>query len=84
MKRISGFTVIAVMVAAIVLTAQPVLAAEGCVTDKCHSGMGKAKFVHGPVGVGQCTVCHQSGDPNHPTKKGEIMPPTAEKLMRRP
>lgn len=35
-------------------------APDSCVTDKCHNGMGKAKFVHGPVAVGNCTVCHKS------------------------
>jgi len=30
-----------------------------CVTSKCHSKMGKAKFVHGPVAVGACTLCHK-------------------------
>ncbi len=32
--------------------------AESCVTDKCHSNMGKEKFVHGPAAVGQCVSCH--------------------------
>ncbi len=32
--------------------------AESCVTDKCHSKMGKEKFVHGPAAVGDCTACH--------------------------
>ena len=30
-----------------------------CVTAKCHSTMGKAKYVHGPAAVGDCTFCHQ-------------------------
>ena len=30
-----------------------------CVTNKCHSGMGTAKFVHGPAAEGDCTFCHQ-------------------------
>ncbi|MBZ0158127.1 MAG: cytochrome C [Alphaproteobacteria bacterium] len=34
--------------------------AESCVTDKCHSKMGKDTFVHGPAAVGQCEVCHIS------------------------
>jgi predicted CXXCH cytochrome family protein len=33
-------------------------AAESCVTAKCHSTMGKSKFVHGPVAQGECTTCH--------------------------
>ncbi|GBE34710.1 doubled CXXCH motif [bacterium BMS3Bbin06] len=30
-----------------------------CVTSKCHSKLGKDKFVHGPVAVGECKVCHK-------------------------
>ncbi|MBI5014627.1 MAG: cytochrome C [Deltaproteobacteria bacterium] len=52
------------------ISSPPVFAEEGCVTDKCHQGMGKAQFVHGPVGAGQCVVCHTEGKPNHPTKSG--------------
>lgn len=31
---------------------------ETCVTASCHAAMGKLKFVHGPVAVGDCTACH--------------------------
>ncbi len=31
---------------------------KSCVTSKCHANMGKEKYVHGPVSVGQCTICH--------------------------
>jgi predicted CXXCH cytochrome family protein len=31
---------------------------DGCVTDKCHTDMGKGEFVHGPVGAFICNVCH--------------------------
>lgn len=34
------------------------LAEEGCVTSDCHSAMGNEVWVHGPVGVGACSVCH--------------------------
>lgn len=34
---------------------------DSCVTDKCHSKMGKEKFVHGPAAVGDCIACH-TGD----------------------
>ena len=34
---------------------------DSCVTDKCHSKMGKEKFVHGPAAVGDCMACH-AGD----------------------
>ena len=42
--------------------------AQECVSAECHASMGKARFVHGPVGVGQCVVCHTSGKAKHPTK----------------
>jgi predicted CXXCH cytochrome family protein len=45
-------------------------AADACVTKECHPQMGKAAFVHGPVGVAQCTVCHIETKKGHPTKKG--------------
>jgi predicted CXXCH cytochrome family protein len=32
---------------------------ESCITDKCHVKMGKDKFVHGPVAVGECASCHK-------------------------
>ena len=32
---------------------------ESCITEKCHAGMGKDKFVHGPVAVAECTACHK-------------------------
>jgi len=32
---------------------------KSCVTSKCHSNMGKEKYVHGPASVGECTVCHE-------------------------
>jgi predicted CXXCH cytochrome family protein len=33
---------------------------DSCVTNKCHSNMGKDKFVHGPVAIGNCAACHKS------------------------
>ncbi len=30
---------------------------NSCV-KKCHNTMSKDKFVHGPVAVGECTMCH--------------------------
>jgi predicted CXXCH cytochrome family protein len=41
---------------------------QSCVTSKCHANMGKGKYVHGPVSVGQCTICHQPTD-SHTFKK---------------
>jgi len=34
-------------------------ATASCVTAKCHKKLGKDKFVHGPVAVGECKVCHK-------------------------
>jgi len=31
---------------------------DGCISKKCHSTIGSEQWVHGPVGVGACTVCH--------------------------
>jgi predicted CXXCH cytochrome family protein len=31
---------------------------EGCSTKDCHPDIGAGEWVHGPVGVGACTVCH--------------------------
>jgi hypothetical protein len=31
---------------------------QSCVTSKCHANMGKGKYVHGPVSVLQCIICH--------------------------
>lgn len=46
---------------------QPEAQAAGaaCVTDKCHSTIGKEKFVHGPVAVGDCASCHEGNAENH-------------------
>ena len=43
-----------------ILLPNDVAAAEkqSCVTSKCHANMGKGKYVHGPVSVLQCTICH--------------------------
>ena len=30
-----------------------------CVTAECHATMGKEEYVHGPVAVNQCAVCHK-------------------------
>lgn len=38
---------------------------DSCVTDKCHSKMGKDKFVHGPAAVGDCIVCHKGDADKH-------------------
>jgi len=62
MKRImrslpNGF-LFAVVAAALISSAAFGQIPGGCVTSECHSTMGTKPFVHGPVGVGACTVCH--------------------------
>lgn len=37
-----------------------------CTTGKCHSGMGKAAHVHGPVGAGVCISCHNPHGSTNP------------------
>lgn len=37
-------------------------ASQGCITAKCHVGLDQAKWVHGPVGAGACTICHTTED----------------------
>lgn len=39
-----------------------------CVTSQCHSAMGKGKFVHGPVAVGECSACHEPLNGKHKFK----------------
>lgn len=47
-------------------------AKESCVTDKCHSKMGMEKYVHGPVAVGDCLMCHiKTGQHKFPPVKGD-------------
>ncbi|OGW28503.1 MAG: hypothetical protein A2X59_10320 [Nitrospirae bacterium GWC2_42_7] len=43
---------------------------ESCVSAKCHITMGKDKFVHGPIAVGDCIACHV------PTSKHKFTPIT--------
>lgn len=50
------------------LLAGTAAAADSCVTAECHAKMGKAAFVHGPVGAGMCTVCHAEARKGHPNK----------------
>lgn len=34
-------------------------AKTSCVTSNCHAKMGKEKYVHGPVAVNDCIICHK-------------------------
>ncbi len=44
--------------------------AEGCTTETCHPTMGTQEYVHGPVAAGQCVICHQQSNANHPSGGG--------------
>lgn len=46
-----------------------------CVSSQCHSKMGQANFVHGPVGSGTCIACH---NPHGSSFKGMITRPGAK------
>ena len=56
-----------------ILVPKDVAAAEkqSCVTSKCHANMGKGKYVHGPVSVRQCTICHVPTADEHAFKPME-------------
>lgn len=45
---------------------------DSCVTDKCHSKMGKDKFVHGPAAVGDCTACHKGDADKHKASPAKV------------
>ena len=38
---------------------KPTTPQKTCVTDECHADYGKKEYVHGPVGLGDCTACHK-------------------------
>lgn len=39
-----------------------------CVTAECHASLGKAKFAHGPMNMGQCEPCHIKVNNRHEFK----------------
>lgn len=39
-----------------------------CTTAECHGNLSKAKFVHGPLNMGQCEPCHVAIDNRHEFK----------------
>ena len=84
MRRLAAVSIFAVFLSlGLVLASGNTAYADSCVTAKCHSGMGKAKFVHGPVAVGQCTICHTAGKSGHPThsKKSDFKFPAEGKAL---
>ncbi len=53
-------TLVFAFVAGIMVTPGLAQPQDGCVTSKCHADMGTKAYVHGPVGVGACSICHRS------------------------
>ncbi|MEJ2702835.1 MAG: cytochrome c3 family protein [Sedimentisphaerales bacterium] len=46
---------------------KPTSLQKTCVTSECHAEYGRKAHVHGPVGLGECTSCHEPLDPNEHT-----------------
>ena len=70
MRKFAGSIGVAVLVLGVLFLSGGVsIAADACITKDCHAKMGKAAWVHGPVGVAQCTVCHGEGKKGHPTRQ---------------
>ncbi|WP_305044169.1 cytochrome c3 family protein [Geoalkalibacter sp.] len=44
----------------------------GCLTAECHGELGKARHLHGPVGVGECMSCHRQTKGAHPQAGSEM------------
>lgn len=71
----SSFIIISLLIGAplivvSVLRGESASSADGaCITTACHTGMGKDKFVHGPVAAGECEACHGSA-PGHALDPG--------------
>jgi len=46
-----------------------------CITSQCHATIANNKFVHGPVAVGQCAVCHGESPRHIENPKGNRFAP---------
>jgi predicted CXXCH cytochrome family protein len=46
---------------------KPTSVQKTCVTEECHADYGKKEYVHGPVGLGDCTSCHKPLEPTEHT-----------------
>jgi predicted CXXCH cytochrome family protein len=46
---------------------KPTTPQKTCVTEECHADYGKKAYVHGPVGLGDCTACHKPLNPEEHT-----------------
>ncbi|MHC4107206.1 MAG: cytochrome c3 family protein [Planctomycetota bacterium] len=49
----------------------PLPADAGCITSACHTAYLAARYIHGAVSTGDCTVCHEAdqGDHTYPLKR---------------
>ncbi len=57
-----------VAVVSMLMTAFPAVAADSCVTDKCHQGLTTQAYTH--PAMDSCDTCHQATEKSHP-KKGK-------------
>lgn len=48
------------------------MAQDSCITAECHVDIGTAKFLHGPLAAGECTVCHVKGKNDRPPKQHDL------------
>ncbi len=46
---------------------KPTSLQKTCVTEECHAEYGQKAYVHGPVGLGDCTACHKPLKPEEHT-----------------
>jgi predicted CXXCH cytochrome family protein len=66
MKRVLAVSGCCVTLLLLGFWSSPATAADACVSSSCHANFGAAPFVHGPVAVGDCRVCHQATGVAHP------------------
>lgn len=71
--NLPGIVSFAVLCALILFPgASPVLAQDSCITSECHTDMGKAKYLHGPIAANECVVCHIVGPDDRPPKNHDL------------
>jgi len=73
MRVFTGLAVCAVfMLFSGTASAQVFPTPDDCVSSKCHAEMGKAEYVHGPVGAMICSVCHDEKGDKHKDNKIDL------------
>ncbi len=55
----SAVLLICVLMSTGLAVEKPTTPQKTCVTEECHAEYGKKAYVHGPVGLGDCTACHK-------------------------